>query len=203
MSTRSTLRAVLPRVASVDHRRAAVAVTALAAATLAGRFLAALTVNVPTAPATAPVGVLTPAATALAAVAALVVGLTERNPMAGVGLLFVGVFGLLSLVSSAVTTPAAVAVVAGTAVVTVAHRDQLDAGTGAVAGLLGLALAVGLASGVGGVASLRPLASTLALAGIGVTPVLAATDTSALVRGASRSAPSSSSASRCRSSPAR
>lgn len=183
MSTRSTLRAVLPRVASVDHRRAAVAVTALAAATLAGRFLAALTVNVPTAPATAPVGVLTPAATALAAVAALVVGLTERNPMAGVGLLFVGVFGLLSLVSSAVTTPAAVAVVAGTAVVTVAHRDQLDAGTGAVAGLLGLALAVGLASGVGGVASLRPLASTLALAGIGVTPVLAATDTSALVRG--------------------
>jgi hypothetical protein len=183
MSTRETVLAHLPALRQSQRRSLPVAVVALAALAVAARFVAALAVNTPGGPSVVGSGTLATTATATAALGAAAVGLIARRPSTGFGLLFVGVFGLLSLLSSAAATPAAVAVVAGTAAVVATERDRLADGELAVAGVLVGALALGLASGVGGLVGLRSLASTLALAGLGLVPVFAATDTRALVGG--------------------
>ncbi|WP_276271398.1 phosphate ABC transporter permease [Haloarcula litorea] len=174
MSTRSVLGAALAGETDVDGRSLAVLATGVAALAVAARFLATLVVAVPGGPAAAPLGALSTAAVVVAAGAAVVVGVTERRPTAGVGALFVGVFGALSLLAAAAATPAAVAVVAGLALVVAAHRDALGRWRGAAAAVFVGALAVNLAAGVGGVAALRGTGSTLALVGVGLTPAFAA-----------------------------
>ncbi|WP_251343320.1 hypothetical protein [Haloplanus halophilus] len=166
-----------------DRRRAVVgAATGVAALAVVGRFLVTALVN---APSGAALGVepVAAGATAVAALAAVGLALTERDPAAGVGLLFVGVFGLLSLATPAVAAPAAVAVVAGTAAVAVAHRDRLANVRGVVVGALLVALAVSLAGGVGGVVGLRRLGSTLALAAVAASPAFAAPSARSLLGG--------------------
>lgn len=179
-ATRHRFRPLL----SNRRRPLAALVTGAAALAVVTRYVAVLLVNAPgwTGP---PVGtdLLTAGVTAVAALATVTLALTERDPTAGVGLLFVGVFGLLSLVDGAAAVPAAGAVVVGTAVVVAASRRELSPGETGVATVLVAALAVGLVSGVGGRVGLRPLVSTVSLVGVGVTPVFAATDGRAVVTG--------------------
>jgi len=166
-----------------EHRRDVVVVVAALAVLL--RTLTAVLVNAPAGPSGIGAGTraMVGLSTAVAALAAVGLALTADDPVAGVGLLFVGVFGLLSLVSGAVAVPAAVAVGAGTAAVVVARRRSLTPVPTVAVGVLLAALAVGLASGVGGAVSLRPTASTLALVGVAVTPVFAATTGRAVLGG--------------------
>ncbi|RLM95758.1 phosphate ABC transporter permease [Haloarcula sp. Atlit-7R] len=147
-----------------------------AAVAVAARYLAVLFVNAPGYGVPVAPGPLTVASTAVVAAAAVTVAVTDADPAAGVGLLFVGVFGLLSLVSSAVALPAAAAVVLGTATVAAVSGRRLDPVSAAATALLVAALSVGLASGVGGWTGLRPAASTAALLGVAATPAFAATD---------------------------
>ncbi|MDS0222975.1 phosphate ABC transporter permease [Haloarcula sp. S1AR25-5A] len=148
-----------------------------AAVAVAARYLAVMFVNapgyggVPVSP-----GLATVVSTAVVASAAIVVAVTDADPLTGIGLLFVGVFGLLSLVSSAAALPAAVAIVLGTATVAAVAGRDLDLVSAAAVALLVAALSVGLASGVGGWTGLRLVASTVALLGIASTPAFAATD---------------------------
>jgi len=150
------------------------AVVGVAAAAVVTRALTTTVANAPVGPS----GVgesLVGLATAVVALAAVGLALTTSDPVAGVGLLFVGVFGALSTLSGAVALPAALAVGGGVAAVAVANRESLSTVSAVAVGGLVVALAVGLGSGVGGVAALRPAASTLALLGVGMTPVFAAT----------------------------
>lgn len=158
------------------------AVVGAAAAAVLIRALATTVGNTPVGPGgvSAALFGLSTAVTALGAVG---LEMTTEDPTAGVGLLFVGVFGILSLVTGAVTLPAAVAVGAGTAAVALAVRRSLTPASVAAVGVLLIALTAGLVSGVGGWASLRPAASALALVGVAVTPVFAATTGRALIAG--------------------
>lgn len=183
MSTRKDVVGRLPALSERQRRSLPVAVVGIAAAAVAARFVVAMAVNAPAGPAAAGLSSLDATATGTAALAAVVVGLVDRRPTVGFGLLFVGVFGLLSLLSGAAVVPAAVAVTAGTVAVAVAARERLSTGELGVGIVLSIALAVGLASGVGGLVGLRSVASTLALAGLGLVPVFAATDGRALVGG--------------------
>jgi hypothetical protein len=159
-------------------------VLAVAAVAVLVRALGTTLTNAPVGPSGVATEALVAGATAAAALAAVGLALTVDDPTAGVGLLFVGVFGLLSLVTGAVALPAAVAVGGGTAAVVVAGwRSRSPTATAAVA-FLSAALIVGLASGVGGLASLRGPASTLALLGVAATPVFAATTGRAALGGA-------------------
>lgn len=152
------------------------AVVAVAAVALLGRALATTLTNAPVGPSGAvPVVALIDLSTAVAALGAVGLALTVDDPAAGVGLLFVGVFGLLSLLTGAVALPAAVAVGGGTAAVVLAVRRSLAPTAAAALSLLVVALLVNLAGGVGGVASLRAPGSTLALLAVAATPVFAAT----------------------------
>jgi hypothetical protein len=151
------------------------AVVAVAAAALLARTLATVVANAPGSPSGLGVETLLLVSTGVAALAAVGVALTVDDPVASVGLLFVGVFGLLSTLTGAVALPAAVAVGGGTAAVAVAARRSLQPATAAAGGLLLAALVVSLVSGVGGAAWLRAPASTLALLGVAGTPVFAAT----------------------------
>ena len=148
-----------------------------AAVAVAARYLAVLFVNAP-GQAAVPVApdLATTVSTAVVAAAAIAVAVTKADPLAGIGLLFVGVFCLLSLLSSAAVLPAAVAVVLGTATVAAVVGRRLDLVSAAATALLGAALSIGLASGVGGWTGLRPVASTVALFGVAATPAFAATD---------------------------
>jgi hypothetical protein len=143
---------------------------------VAARYLAVLFVNAPGYGAPVAPGLATVASTAVVAAAAIAVAVTDADPLTGVGLLFVGVFGLLSLVSSAAALPAAAATVLGTATVAAVAGRRLDPVSAAAVALLVAALSVGLASGVGGWTGLRPVASTVALLGVASTPAFAATD---------------------------
>lgn len=180
MSTRTALRTALPDAESVDTQPLAALAVGVATAAVGARFLAAVVRNTPVAVST---GSLAAGTAAVAAIATIAVALMRDDPITGVGLLFVGVFGLLGVGVPAATTPAAVAVIAGTVVAVVSARDDLSRSGTAVTGLLVLALAVGLASGVGDQATLRPLASTVALLGIAATPIYAATETRSILRG--------------------
>jgi hypothetical protein len=153
------------------------AVVAVAAAALLVRTLATVVTNAPGGVSGIGGDPLLAVSTGVAALAAVGVALTVDDPVAGVGLLFVGVFGLLSTLTGAVALPAAVAVGGGTAAVAaaVASRRSLPPATAAAGGLLLVALVVSLVGGVGGAASLRAPASTLALLGVAGTPVFAAT----------------------------
>mgnify|MGYP000636899799 CR=1 FL=1 len=164
------------------RRHAVVAVAALAVLV---RTLIAVLANAPVEVGTAGVGVeaLLGFSTAVTALAVVALALTADDPATGVGLLFVGVFGLLSLATGAIALPAAVAVGAGTAAVIVAGWRSLAPVPGAALGVLLAALTVGLASGVGGWVTLRSAASTLALGGVAVTPVFAATTGRAALAG--------------------
>lgn len=158
------------------------AVVGVAAVAVAARALATMAVNAPVGPSGVNAA-LFGLTTAVAALAAVGLALTTDDPVAGVGLLFVGVFGLLSLVTPVVALPAAVAVGGGTAAVALAGRESLSSVSAAAVGLLLVALVAGLASGVGGWVALRPTASTLALVGVAVTPVFAATTGRAALAG--------------------
>ncbi|MFB6223088.1 MAG: phosphate ABC transporter permease [Haloarcula sp.] len=148
-----------------------------AAVAVAVRYLAVLLVNAP-GQAGIPVspGLATVVSTAVVASAAIVVAVTDADPLTGTGLLFIGVFGLLSLLSSAAALPAAAAVVVGTAAVAAASGRRLDLVSAAATTLLVAALGSSLTSGVGGWTGLRPVASTVALFAIASTPAFAATD---------------------------
>jgi hypothetical protein len=164
-----------------ERRTIALAATAVVALALAARFAVAVLVNAPAAPSALPQGPIERGTAALAAFVALGIGVTEDDPISGVGLLFVGVFGLLA-VAVGLATPAAVALVAGTALVAAGSRTDLGVAAGAATALLVAALAVSLAGGVGWPA-LRAPGSTLALLAIAATPAFAATDWRALVGG--------------------
>ncbi|MFC7076292.1 phosphate ABC transporter permease [Haloarcula halophila] len=183
MSTHKTVLGHLPALPEEHRQSLPIAVVGIAAVAVAARFVAALAVNAPGAPSTVAVESLGWIATAIPALAAVVAGVFARRPTVGVGLLFVGVFGLLSLVSGAAAAPAAVAVVAGTVAVVVAARDRLSTGERAAGAVLLTALTVGLASGVGGFVGLRSVGSTLTLAGMGLSLVFTATDGRALIGG--------------------
>jgi len=164
-----------PLIRGGDHSLADLAV-GTAAVAVAARYLAVLFVNAPGYGAPVAPGLATGVSTAVVAVAAIAVAVTDADPLTGVGLLFVGVFGLLSLVSSAAALPAAAAVVLGTATVAAVAGGRLDLVSAGATALLVAALSVGLASGVGGWTGLRPAASTVALLGVASTPAFAATD---------------------------
>ncbi|WP_336339370.1 phosphate ABC transporter permease [Haloarcula brevis] len=146
-----------------------------AAVAVAARYLAVVFVNAPGYGAPVAPGPVTVASTAVVAAAAIAVAVTDADPLTGVGLLFVGVFGLLSLVSRAAALPAAAAVVLGTATVVAASGRRLNPVSAAATALLVAALSIGLASGVGGWTGLRSVASTVALLGVAATPAFAAT----------------------------
>ncbi|KAA9406896.1 phosphate ABC transporter permease [Haloarcula sp. KBTZ06] len=167
---------VRPLLHGGSHSLANLAVGAAAVA-VAARYLAVLFVNAP-GYAGVPVspGLATGVSTAVVAAAAIAVAVTDADPLTGIGLLFVGVFGLLSLVSSAAALPAAAAIVLGTATVAAVSGRRLDLVSAAAVALLVAALSIGLASGVGGWTDLRPVASTVALLGIASTPAFAAAD---------------------------
>ena len=183
MTTELSLDPVGPGIGN-RLRVAALGLTGLAALAVAGRVLAALVVNTPAGVSRAPLAGLAGGAAVLSALALVVAGSIDGEPVAGVGLLFGGVFGLLSVAAPAAAFPAAVAVTAGTALYVGGHRSALDAPTGAVAGLLVVALGVALASGVGGAGPTAGLATGLALVGIGLTPVFATADAGDLLGGA-------------------
>lgn len=181
----STRKAVVGRLSALpEERRRSLLMAAVGVAVVAvtARFVAALAVNAPGGPS---VGFpsLDATATVAAALAAVVSGALADRPTVGIGLLFVGVFGLLSTVSGSAAVPAAVAVAGGTGVVLATARDRRSTGELVVGTVLTVALSLGLASGVGGVVGLRSVASTVALAGLGLVPVFAATDGRALIGG--------------------
>ena len=167
---------VRPLLANGSHSLADLAVGAAAVA-VAARYLAVLVINapgyagVPVAP-----GLATGVSTAVVAAAAVVVAITDADPLTGTGLLFVGVFGLLSLFSGAAALPAAAAIVLGTTTVATVAGRRLHLVSAVAVAVLVVALSIGLASGVGGWTSLRPVASNVALLGIASTPAFAATD---------------------------
>ncbi|AJF27295.1 phosphate ABC transporter permease [Haloarcula hispanica] len=167
---------VRPLLHGGSHSLANLAVGAAAVA-VAARYLAVLFVNAP-GYAGVPVspGLATGVSTAVVAAAAIAVAVTDADPLTGIGLLFVGVFGLLSLLSSAAALPAAAAIVLGTATVAAVSGRRLDLVSAAAVALLVAALSIGLASGVGGWTDHRPVASTVALLGIASTPAFAAAD---------------------------
>lgn len=179
MSTRFGRRAVD---SSPDARTVAAALTGLAAVAVAGRFVLALVVNAPGAVSGAPLSALSMTATAAGGLGLVALGLGRDDPLAGTGLLFAGVFGLLSIASAA-AVPAAVAVPAGVALFAVAARERVEPVRGLVAGGLVVALVLALASGVGGAASLRATASTVTLLALGATPAFASADGRAFVTG--------------------
>lgn len=151
---------------------------------LAARFVAALLTNVPAAPSATPVGPLTAAATLLSGAALVAVGLGMETPAAGVGPLFAGVFGLLAVVAPAAAVPAAAAIAGGTAICAGTRREAIDPVRGvALVALLG-ALAGSLVVGVAGVASARPLTSTLSFLALGTLPAFVTTDRWSLVQAA-------------------
>lgn len=115
------------------------------------------------------------------AVAALALGVATDGVPARVGLLFAGVFGLLSGISSAAFPPAAGATVAAATLVAVARlpRERTWAAVRQwlVAGALvgGIAFSLAGSTGVAPVTA-RPLGSKLALVGIGASPVFVRLD---------------------------
>jgi hypothetical protein len=131
-----------------------------------------------------------PAAMVGPAVAALLLAGDESSPARRVGLAFAGGFGVLALVSPAAWLPAAAGIVAGGVVLVVAHAR--DAPTveravwgAAVGGVLVIAAGVSLLATVGiDPATLRPLGSTVALVGVGTTPLLTGRSRLGLVAGA-------------------
>lgn len=180
----------------VEHadRAVAVGLTAVAAVALTARFTVRLATNAPivvpggVAVGSQSVGVapgpLAAVAMGLAALGGVAMGLSESNPAAGVGLLFVGVFGLLALVSRGAAVPAAVAVAGGTGTIAVAKSRQLNPARTVATGVFVAGLVLSLVSGIGDVTALRPTASTVTLLGVALTPSFAATDAETLLGGA-------------------
>lgn len=157
---------------------------ALALGTVGLSLVVRLAVNAPGEPSAVVASAVGPAETlALVgpALAALALGVATDRPLARVGLLFAGVFGLLGALSPAALVPAAGAAAAGGTLVAVAHlprgttwgvaRRWLVAG----ALLAGVALSLAGASGVAP-ATARPLGSKLALAGVAASVVFVGSD---------------------------
>lgn len=145
-----------------------------AVATAAPLFLARLVLNAPLA---TPLDVggaydlLALLAVVGPAIAAITLGATTADDRAGIGILFVGVFGLLAPISGAATVPAALAVAGGGALALAALVHDTEWGRRMV-GILGTAaVAVTLAGALGfSPAALRPAGSRLALLTLAVTP---------------------------------
>lgn len=155
---------------------------AAATVALAARFLTTVLVNVPSQPGAAPVATVATAAALLAAAGALALG-ADATPTAGVGLMFVGVFGLLGTAVSAATLPAGIAVSVGSAVFVGARVGTLDRGHGAVLGVLAVSLVATLVGAVTGTVGVRPYTSTLTFLALGTLPVLVAADGWSLLEG--------------------
>lgn len=164
-----------------DNGRQAVASALVGGATVAlvGRLLGALLLNVPGQFGSVPMGALTGAGATLASLALLALALDTGRPAAGVGLLFAGVFGLLSVAGAVL--PAAVALVGGLLVYVWRSREQLSPVAGFVTGLLLVAMTSALAAGLGGLIPLRGLASTVTFLALGTTPAFTATDRRSLL----------------------
>ena len=119
------------------------------------------------------------------AVAVLVLAATEPDLQAGIGLLFVGVFGLLAALAPRAVVSAAIAMPAGASLIVLQDRRRAgesgadDPGSrgptrtqAAVAGLLLGGALVSVAGALGIYAgTLRPAGSALALLAAGATPV--------------------------------
>lgn len=179
---------------SADSRRRVSRTAAIAAAvTLGVSFVARIFVNAPvTVPGNLVVGgpgmgvapgPLTALATGVAGVAAIAIALTDPEPVAVTGLLFVGVFGLLALVSRSAALSASVAVVAGTGAVVGSRRRQLRRTRLVPTAVLLAGLALALGSEFWGLTAIRPLSSAVSLIGIAALPLFAATDPEALLGG--------------------
>lgn len=115
------------------------------------------------------------------ALAALAIGVTTRRPLARVGLLFAGVFGLLGAVAPPALVPAVGATVAGGALVAVARLPREPTWVVARQWLVAGALVVGTGLSLVGAmgvepAALRPLGSKLALLAVAAAPVFVRAD---------------------------
>lgn len=115
-------------------------------------------------------------------VAAVAFGVTAGDDVAGIGLLFVGVFGVLAGLVPSATVAAAVALPVGAAVAVGARWRRRDGPVGDPHLLVGLVLLAGvvltLAGAFGvGAGGLRWSGAHLALVGLGSTPVLVPTAT--------------------------
>lgn len=105
------------------------------------------------------------------ALAAIILGVTTDEDGVGVGLLFVGVFGVLAAISGAAAVPAALAVVGGGLLAVGTLAEDAGWGRRVVAALGTTAVAVTLAGALGlSPATLRPVGSHLALVTLAVTP---------------------------------
>lgn len=179
MSTRlGRLRAVQ---LSAETATVTAALTGVAAVAAVARFALALAVNAPGTVSAAPRAPLSVAVTAAGGLALVALGMEQDEPLAGLGLLFAGVFGLLSIAGGAAVA-AAVAVPAGLGLFCVASRDSVEPVPGLLAGALVAVLGLSLASGVSA-APLRAAASTATLLALGATPVFVGLDGRAFVTG--------------------
>lgn len=145
-----------------------------AVATAAPLFLARFALNAPVAQ---PVDVgaaydsLALLATVGPALAAVAIGVDASDQRVGVGLLFVGVFGSLSVFSGAAAVPAALATAGGGAVALGTLARNAHPGSQAVAVLGMAAVTVSLAGAFGLATELfRPMGSRLALLTLAATP---------------------------------
>ncbi|MFB6132831.1 MAG: hypothetical protein ABEJ44_05435 [Halanaeroarchaeum sp.] len=110
------------------------------------------------------------------ATAAIVLGVTTPDDVRQVALTFVGVFGLLSAVSSQAVVPASIAIVVGTALVLYTHARRPLSPDDVAETLVGVVfvggVALSMASGLGlEPASTRPLGSTVGLLAMAGAPV--------------------------------
>lgn len=107
------------------------------------------------------------------AILCVLVGVTRREAHPRVGLVLAGVFGLLGLHVPAASLPAVVAVAAGTGLaVTGGVRDAGWTRPAAVAAVVWVGLALALASATGLLSGVRPTASTVALVGVALLPLV-------------------------------
>lgn len=105
------------------------------------------------------------------ATATVALGVTTPDDVVGLGLLFVGVFGLLATVSGAAAIPAALAVVGGGTLAVAVLVSDGRWGSRAVGFVGTIAVAVTLAGGFGvAPATLRPAGTHLTLLTLAATP---------------------------------
>ena len=117
--------------------------------------------------------VVTTAALVGPALAALCLGVTSDRLPSRVGYLCLGVFALLTTLTSSLSIPAGVALVAGGALVVSSRPIRRTSRSSVVAGLFAVAVVLALGSAVGVLAvSLRSVGTTAWLVGLACTPLL-------------------------------
>lgn len=193
MSRRTTtMSAVLDRSSgrSITRRTDAIAAGAAVLAVV-GLATVRLAVNAPMGipdPIADAYGLVETAALVVPAAAALVLGVREREPVARIGLLTVGVFGGLAAVSTAARVPAAGALVAAAVLITAQRTRRpvawAEASRGTVAAMILLGMGVSLASTTGLVEGPARTAGAIAtMAGLAASPVFVRANRSAWLIG--------------------